>query len=325
MKRTLILVGGVLSACSPSEPNTQMRPVTAEYQVMATNPSDQPEELGKVSWLRDYNAAIKASKKANKPIFLLFTEVPGCSTVKGFANGPLSDPLVVDAIQHEFIPLAIYNNTSGDADAKILKKFDEPSWNNPVVRFIDSNGEDVRPRYSRGWKKAGLLKAMVEALDKTGGAPDYLKLTSNEANAKTKTAMFSMYCFWTGEVKFAGLEGVVATRPGFAAGREVVEVTYDPKQTTLSKLASDAAEVDAASGFMTNSDTDLKAVTALPVLKSDDAFRYSAKDDKYQIRGTNWQSLNLTPAQATALNLAKVSQSKDARQVLSPTQRNTWK
>lgn len=37
----------------------------------------QPVELGKVAWGRDLDEAVAKSKKNNKPIALLFQEVPG--------------------------------------------------------------------------------------------------------------------------------------------------------------------------------------------------------------------------------------------------------
>ena len=37
----------------------------------------QPVELGKVAWGRDLDEAVAKSKKSNKPIALLFQEVPG--------------------------------------------------------------------------------------------------------------------------------------------------------------------------------------------------------------------------------------------------------
>ena len=37
----------------------------------------QPIELGKVAWGRDLDEAVAKSKKSNKPIALLFQEVPG--------------------------------------------------------------------------------------------------------------------------------------------------------------------------------------------------------------------------------------------------------
>ena len=38
---------------------------------------ENPKELGKVTWLRDYNRAVAQSKKVRKPILLFFQEVPG--------------------------------------------------------------------------------------------------------------------------------------------------------------------------------------------------------------------------------------------------------
>ena len=45
--------------------------------LVAQDAQPSPQELGKVSWLRDYDMAVARSKKVNKPIFLLFQEVPG--------------------------------------------------------------------------------------------------------------------------------------------------------------------------------------------------------------------------------------------------------
>ena len=36
-----------------------------------------PVELGKVAWLRDYDQAVQQAKQENKPILILFQEVPG--------------------------------------------------------------------------------------------------------------------------------------------------------------------------------------------------------------------------------------------------------
>ena len=38
---------------------------------------DQPVELGNVKWLRDLDKAVASSKEGNKPIAILFQEVPG--------------------------------------------------------------------------------------------------------------------------------------------------------------------------------------------------------------------------------------------------------
>jgi hypothetical protein len=36
-----------------------------------------PEEFGKVTFLRDYDAAVKKAKADRKPLFVLFDEIPG--------------------------------------------------------------------------------------------------------------------------------------------------------------------------------------------------------------------------------------------------------
>ena len=38
---------------------------------------EQPEELGKVKWMRNYDVALKQAKAKGKPIMLVFQEVPG--------------------------------------------------------------------------------------------------------------------------------------------------------------------------------------------------------------------------------------------------------
>ena len=51
---------------------------------------------------------------------------------------------MVEAIEDQFVPVLVYNNKA--EDAKLLKHFQEPSWNNPVVRYLDSNEKDLTPR-----------------------------------------------------------------------------------------------------------------------------------------------------------------------------------
>ena len=94
-----------------------------------------PPELGRVAFLRDSVVASKKANADNKPLLVLFDEVPGCATCTGFGSGPLSHPIVVSAAESEFVPLAVYNNVAGK-DAEVLKAFNEPAWNNPVVRFL---------------------------------------------------------------------------------------------------------------------------------------------------------------------------------------------
>jgi hypothetical protein len=66
-------------------------------------------------------------------------------------------------------------------------------------------------------------------------------MTSNAANptsspAKTERAVFSMYCYWTGEATVGQVPGVVRTRIGSLGGNEVVEVEFDPTKTNVERL-----------------------------------------------------------------------------------------
>lgn len=53
--------------------------VTAEPAslVAAKERVTQPVELGQVRWQRDFEAALAESKKTEKPVLILFQEVPG--------------------------------------------------------------------------------------------------------------------------------------------------------------------------------------------------------------------------------------------------------
>ena len=78
----------------------------------------------------------------------------------------LSDPTLVAVIEAHFEPVAIYNNVGG-VDAKVLKQFGEPAWNFQVIRFLDSEGEDIIPRKDRVWTVKALAARIAEVLKKT--------------------------------------------------------------------------------------------------------------------------------------------------------------
>ena len=74
------------------------------------------------------------------------------------------------------MPVAIYNNTSGDRDAATLEAFGERAWNNPVARFTTHDGKDLIPRHANDWSARGLAGAMVRALEKAKRpVPDTLR------------------------------------------------------------------------------------------------------------------------------------------------------
>jgi len=204
---------------------------------------NNPVEVGAVHWLRSYDEAQAKSKKEGKPILILFQEIPGCQTCRTYGSEVLTHPLLVEAIETAFIPLAIYNNKGG-ADAEILKRYNEPAWNNPVVRIMDSHGADLTTRLNGNYSAAGLSNMMTSVLIRQKGkAPAYLQLLTDELMAEqkgTSKATYSMYCFWTGEALFGKLNGVVKTTAGFEGGKEVVAVEFNPaiiSKAELDKIA----------------------------------------------------------------------------------------
>lgn len=281
----------------------------------------QPEELGTVQWLRNYDKALATAKQLNKPVFMLFQEVPGCATCRNYGHHVLSHPLIAEAIENEFIPLAIYNNKSGD-DAKILKLYHEPSWNNPVVRLVDADGVDLTNRISGNYSQLGVVKAMTEVLgEKT---PKYLNLLCEELTAEaegTQTATLSMYCFWTGEGQLGQLEGVVATEPGFMNGREVVQVQFNPNIISFEKLVKAGNQVQCADQVFTN-DNQQKTVAEKVLGKNKVAdsnhFRLD-QDRKYYLSRTIYRFVPMTPLQAARAN-ALVGKGKSLNEILSPKQ-----
>ncbi len=278
--------------------------------------ADNPIELGKVEWIRDYDQAIAQSKATDKPIFLLFQEVPGCANCTKYGKDILSHPLMVEAIETEFVPLAIFNNKSGK-DREVLVQFGEPSWNNPVVRIIDHEGNDLAKRVGNFRSKTKIVNTMMDVLQKKNKTvPKYLQLLSEEWIGFETTAeegYLSMYCFWTGEREIAKIDGVLSTEAGFMHGREVVKVEYDDTKTDLAKIGEQASKVRCADAIY----TDQVVNTAIPT-KKEGKYRKD-RQDKYYLRHTDYQYIPLTDIQQTKINSA-IGSKQNPSKYLSPRQ-----
>ena len=283
---------------------------------LAAQRSDNPIELGKVEWIRDYDEAIAQSKATDKPIFLLFQEVPGCANCTKYGQDILSHPLMVEAIETEFVPLAIFNNKSGK-DRAVLVQFGEPSWNNPVVRIIDQDGNDLAKRVANFRSRTKIVNTMMDVLQKENKTvPNYLQLLSQEwigLETTGEEGFLSMYCFWTGEREIAKIDGVLSTEAGFMHGREVVKVEYDETKTDLAKIGNQASKVSCADAIF----TDQVVNTAIPT-KKEGKYRKDSQD-KYYLRHTDYQYIPLTDIQQTKINSA-IGSKQNPNQYLSPRQ-----
>jgi len=270
----------------------------------------QPVETGTVRWSRDHDAALKQSAEQGKPVFVLFQEVPGCAGCKSFGKEVLSDSKLVGVIEQSFIPLLVYNNQSEDAN--LLKRYNEPSWNYQVVRFLDGKGKDIIPRKDRVWDKRSLSQRMVKVLQQTGRpVPEELSMLSGLQSSKSmapdlKQAAISQYCFWTGERVIGAIDGVHETEAGFLNGREVTKVTYDPKIVSVEDIHRIAAKNRTGDQVFTELDGYRKA---------------PAHDQKRQLQGTRFQKIKMSNAQATKVNAWARSNPQKAVEFLSPDQK----
>lgn len=279
--------------------------VVTSYGQERTSPDTQSKELGKVSWYRDFDLATRLAKDQNKSVLILFQEVPGCSTCLGYGYSVLSNPLMVEAIENEFIPLAIFNNKGGK-DKEILDRYNEPTWNNPVVRIVNEKGENIVSRVADDYSATGLFSAMEGALKTQGkSTPEYMKLLGEELTAQVNTVKekyYKMYCFWSGEKHLGAAEGVLSTKSGFMSGHEVVKVEYDNQKINEEQLTSYARQA---------------SITPIMTTSS---YRFSDKDHFFYLKQTNYKYLPLSELQKTKINSA-LGSGQTATNFLSPKQK----
>ena len=284
MKKLLIIGLVVFAAHLIAQPTTEVL---------------KEKELGQVEWYRNYDEAFLKAQKDSKPILLFFQEVPGCSTCRNYGYDVMSDPILVDMIENEFIPLCIYNNASGH-DANILKKYNEPSWNNPVIRILDEEGNSKR-RIAGKYKNVEVLEEINAYLKEEQKLPAYASLYYDELRLNhSDETVFTMYCFWSGEAKLGDIKGVIATESGWVQGAEVVKVKSDPNTISKTALIKKAEEL------------------GLEQVKDYNNFR-SDKDPQYYLKHSEFASLPLLEIQKSKINAALYAK-RDASKFLSPSQ-----
>ena len=244
-------------------------------------------ELGEVAWLRDHDRGLALAAKRGKPVLLLFQEVPGCSTCVNFGQDVLTHPLMVELIADRFVPVAIFNNRPG-ADAGILRRYGEPSWNNPVVRFLGPDGVELLPRLANRYDAMGLYEKITAVLEMLGeDVPGYFRLLGRDLlveHGLSQCVTYTTPCFWSGETSLAQHPAVITTDAGWVDGEEVVRVHFDPRVASREDLDAYAH----AEGFSPT---------------SRGGFRLD-REPQFYLRKSPARHLPLTPAQRTQINLA---------------------
>ena len=223
----------------------------------------------------------------------------------------------------------VYNNKG--EDAALLKQFGEPSWNNPIVRFLNGEGQDLIARKSGVWTIQPMAARMVAALEAANQeVPRYLSdLAIDRSNLQSAT--FAMHCYWTGEARLGGIDGVMSTVSGWAGGLEVVQLTYDPELVDYSTLVKTAQSFQCASKVFTHSDAQQETAKALVGARAEEypGTGRAAKlsDQKYQLRTSpGVRSLPLTSYQSMKINsIVRSSRRAEVLDILSPRQTEFYK
>lgn len=279
-------------------------------------------ELGRINWLRDLKTGQIKAKETGKSILILFQEVPGCSTCKNYGSGTLSHPLIVEAIESYFIPVCIHNNKNGP-DKEALQFFQEASWNNPVIRIVDSNLKDILGRLAGDYSSYGLVSKINAALLSTGKKiPVYLNLLEQELRAKqfgSSQTVVGMYCFWSGEKTYGKLNGVLSTNAGYMNGSEVVSIQYDPSKIGLEEIIEAGKKQNTADRIFTSENI---KNSSIPIHKPN-TFRQDP-ETKYYLYKSDYKYVPMTSIQATKLNAALGDGQADDS-VLSPRQIQYYK
>ncbi len=285
----------------------------------------QPVETGSVKWYRSLDEAVKLSKQTQKPILILFQEIPGCSTCRNYGQNVLTHPLIVEAIETFFVPLCIHNNKGG-ADKKALKYFREPSWNNPVVRIVSDDLKDLIPRIAGQYSKAALVHGMVQALQKRPrqAVPLYLELLDKELQARKSgltTTYFAMYCFWAGEKEIGDMQGVYSTTAGYMDGKEVVKVEYNPLEVSYFALLQAANDVHCGDEVYSNRSSEIRiAKQTLGTRKAHPASGFKPdKTPKYYLNKTPYRYVRMTALQACRAN-SRLAKGMHCENLFSPGQ-----
>lgn len=292
----------------------------------ANPPADNPVEIGLVRWQRDFPGSLATSGQTGKPILLLFQEVPGCIGCKTFGQEVLSHPLLVEAIEDNFIPVLVYNNRTGGVDQELLERFAEPSWNFQVMRFLNQRGEDIIPRKDEVWTVAETAQRMIAALEGSSRpVPLYLRnLALEEERENLRLRAFSMFCFWNGEYALGGLDGVVATEAGYYRGREVTLVKYHRSRLDPDQLIRQAAERQCATTVYRSPGEELDPHGLASEEWQEGEYRRAAEEDQkkqLQSRLSPSQLAGLSPMQLTKLNALLPDDATAALAHLSPRQR----
>ena len=171
-----------------------------------------PPELGTVAWLRNYDDAVARATREERPILLLFQEVPGCQTCVDFGRDALSHPLVVDAIEERVRAARDSQQRAGSRrhHSPPLRGAELELPRRALHRY--ATGADIIARRDGIWSREGLIRRMIVALQTAGQrrCPTRLRIAHAEARTSSRGRSRRLRCTATGRAKahLGALDGV---------------------------------------------------------------------------------------------------------------------
>ena len=125
----------------------------------------------------------------------------------------------------------------------------------PHLWVLDPEGKPISERVNHKTSIGETLKMMRDSLRTAKReVPAWLELVTNEYTVERETTAFAMGCFWSGERKLGGIDGVLKTRVGGRQSKgEWVEVEFDPTVVSYEELVKSASEMKCASAVVARS------------------------------------------------------------------------
>lgn len=135
---------------------------------------------------------------------------------------------------------------------------------------------------------------------------------------RIELATFAMHCYWVGEQRLGGLDGVLRTRAGWIGEREVVEVQFNSQSISYADLVAKAAELECLDRIFVH-DRDQERVAKREHRDkienlSRGARSVEATEQWYHLRRHPLGHLPLSPVQCTKLNAAATYAEGDTEQ-----------
>lgn len=293
------------------------------------------QDLGYMSIQFDsLQEALDNAAETGMPVLCLRTEQPGDIDS---GRDIFSHPLIVEAAESLFVTVQPKKTASGDSSASKVPSGDEHIRScSCTVDFRDYSGAEVVPSLcSRRLTRAGMVHAMIDALETCHRpVPKYLQLLREEEaghigpKSMVHQSVFGVADLAEGEVEFAGLDGVLATKAGYIDRRRVIEVTFDSRRLSYCCLVRFAVRRNLAGQifYKTNEERIAALVEVQRVQEQSETVEYSGSiqpdyDPKSALRKTPLRYVPLTELQVTRANrLVHLGLFNEAVHLLSPRQ-----